>query len=307
MTNRLHAVTALLAIMLAIAWVAPAATAVRGFDADDVTSPIGGSPGGRVGQPTGTAEGNGATDPDAAPATDRKPIRVLYCTHSAGFRHGVLPHSRAVVTAFGERHDWLTVTVTDEVDAFNEATFAELDVLMLYTSGTLPLDETQKAALVRFLEDGGAIVGIHSATDTFHDWPWYVAAIGGTFDGHPWHEEVFVLIHDADHPATRHLVDEASEDGRPPSFAIHDEIYQFKSLNPRRRTLLSLDTARVTHSVEDDRAYPLAWTLEVEKGRVFYTAFGHEESVWNDERFRQHLLGGIRWAARMDENATSSN
>jgi len=264
------------------------------------------------------------------------PVRVLYCTHSAGFRHPVLPHSRDVVTKLAGANDWLTVTVTDEVSGFSAATFASIDVLMLYTSGTLPLDDTQRDALVRFLEDGGAIVGIHSATDTFHDWPWFVAAIGGTFDGHPWHESVTVRIDDPDHPSTRHLVQstvdaggagdaagaggDGAKDGVPagsgtpepsgagvPSFEIRDEIYQFKSLNPKRHTLLSLDTSKVTHSVEEGRAYPLAWTLEVGKGRVFYTAFGHDQAVWDDERFRQHLLGGIRWAADATRPAGSTD
>ena len=32
------------------------------------------------------------------------------------------------------------------------------------------------------------------------------------------------------------------------------------------------------------------------KGRVFYTALGHRDEVWRDERFRTHLLGAIRWS-----------
>ncbi len=229
------------------------------------------------------------------------PIRVLYCTHSAGFRHGVLPHSRDVVRRLGERHDWLSVTITDEVDAFTAETFATLDVLMLYTSGTLPLSEGQRDSLVRFVEGGGAIVGIHSASDTFHDWPWYVSAIGGTFDGHPWHEPVTIRIDDPDHPSTRHLV---GADGAR-SFTIRDEIYQHKSLNPARKTLFSLDTSKLTHSVVEGREYPMAWTLRIGEGRVFYTAFGHDESVWDDERFQKHLLGGIRWAAGVEGDGSA--
>ena len=34
------------------------------------------------------------------------------------------------------------------------------------------------------------------------------------------------------------------------------------------------------------------------KAVVFYTALGHREEVWKDERFQQHLVGGLRWAAR---------
>src|SRR5262249_51120211 len=37
-----------------------------------------------------------------------------------------------------------------------------------------------------------------------------------------------------------------------------------------------------------------AWTKSYGKGRVFYTALGHDETTWTDERFRKHLLGGLR-------------
>jgi uncharacterized protein len=45
-----------------------------------------------------------------------------------------------------------------------------------------------------------------------------------------------------------------------------------------------------------DKDFALAWTKSVGKGRMFYTALGHEPAVWQDERFQQHLVGGIKWA-----------
>jgi len=47
-----------------------------------------------------------------------------------------------------------------------------------------------------------------------------------------------------------------------------------------------------------DKDFATAWTRNYGKGRVFYTALGHREEVWKDERFQQHLVGGLRWAAR---------
>jgi type 1 glutamine amidotransferase len=42
--------------------------------------------------------------------------------------------------------------------------------------------------------------------------------------------------------------------------------------------------------------YPLAWTRQQGKGRVFYTGPGHREDVVQADWFARHLLGGIRWA-----------
>lgn len=238
--------------------------------------------------PHGSAPGS-APGPAPVPAPQAPaPIRVFYCTHSAGFVHPCLPLTREIVGKLGKDLDWLDVTVSNDIAELTPETFGRLDVLMLYTSGTLPMSDAQKAALQAFVARGGGIVGVHSASDTFHDWEWFVKTIGGEFDGHPWHEKVGVLVHDAEHPATKHLA---------PRFEITDEIYQFKRLNDDRRTLLSLDTASVNHDVQEGRPYPLAWTLNFGKGRVLYTALGHREEVWQDQRFVDHVLGAIRWAA----------
>lgn len=209
--------------------------------------------------------------------------------------HPCLPLTREVMSRLGQELDWLEVTVSNEVADLTPAVLDSLDVLILYTSGTLPMSEEQKEALQRLLARGAGLVGVHSASDTFHDWDWFMTTIGGEFDGHPWHEEVAVTVLDTGHPATRHLG---------PSFRIKDEIYQFKRLNDARHTLMDLDRESVTHSVLPGRLYPLAWTLEFGKaprpGRVFYTALGHREEVWQDRRFIDHLLGGVRWAGRLE-------
>jgi hypothetical protein len=56
-----------------------------------------------------------------------------------------------------------------------------------------------------------------------------------------------------------------------------------------------------------DRDNALAWTREYGKGRVFYTALGHRDELWKDERFRKHVLGGLRYVLRLeDADATPS-
>jgi len=245
-----------------------------------------------------TAVDSPKTPAAATPATAAPPgraLRAFYCTHSAGFVHPCLPLTREVVARLGRELDWLEVTVSNDVADLTPEVLGSLDVLILYTSGTLPMSDAQKQALQGLLSRGAGLVGVHSASDTFHDWDWFMTTIGGEFDGHPWHEEVAITVLDPKHPATRHLA---------PRFQIKDEIYQFKRLNDARHTLMDLDRESVSHSVTPGRAYPLAWTLEFgpgpRPGRVFYTALGHREEVWQDQRFIDHLLGGVRWAGRVE-------
>ncbi|MBX3357518.1 MAG: DUF1080 domain-containing protein [Phycisphaeraceae bacterium] len=228
------------------------------------------------------------------------PLRVFYCTHSAGYRHEVLPETRQILNDLGRRLDWLSVTVSDDVRDLTPERLAQTDVVMFYTTGSLPMGR-MRAILLEWVVAGGALVGVHSATDTFADEPEYVRTIGGTFDGHPWNEQVTMIALEPDDPIVRpFLLTGGSRGGVSLSrtFTIADEIYQFKSLTNDRRVLIALDPA--TPGAEPGREYPIAWTREVGRGRVFYTALGHRPEAWRDDRFMQHLLAGLRWAGGLD-------
>lgn len=238
------------------------------------------------------------------PPTAAETAKVLYVTQSAGFAHPVLPHSEAVFKRIAEESGRLDLTVSRDASALNATTLADHDAVVFFTTGELPMDDAQKAALLAWVRGGGAFVGVHSATDTFYEWPAYLGLIGGYFDGHPWHQEVAVRVEDRQHPATRHLGD---------SFRIHDEIYQHRDWSRENvHVLLSLDVrsvdmnARNIRRTDDD--FALAWTRQEGAGRVFYTALGHRPEVWDDPRFQTHLLRGIEWAvghqaAEADEDA----
>jgi len=177
-------------------------------------------------------------------------------------------------------------------DSRNEISAEQLknqDAVFFYTTGTLPLSETQKSDLVAYLRSGKGFGGSHCATDTFYGWKEYGEIIGGYFDGHPWHEKVKVIVEDKKNPATKHLGD---------SFEITDEIYQFKTPYSREklRVLLRLDMDSVKNpGKRKDGDNALAWIHTFDKGRVFYTALGHRDEVWADPRFQEHLLGGLRY------------
>ena len=150
----------------------------------------------------------------------------------------------------------------------------------------------QKAALIDFVRSGHGFVGVHSATDTFYDWPDYHTLIGGYFAGHPWHQGVRIDVADPSDALVSFL-------GR--TFQIKDEIYQIRDFDEQgSRVLLRLDEKSVDLNREGvhQRPYgwPLAWTRSYGQGRVFYTALGHEQAVWRDARYQQLLLNAIRWS-----------
>ena len=218
--------------------------------------------------------------------------KVLYLTHSAGFKHEVLPLSEQILKQIGERSGAFEVTATQDCSVLSRIGLKPYDAVVFYTTGELPISDAQKAAFLDFIRSGKGFVGIHSATDTFYKWPEYGELIGGYFDQHPWHQEVTINVEDQRHPATHHLER---------TFKITDEIYQFKDFSRSRvHVLLSLDATSVDLNKpavhRTDKDFAVAWWRNYGKGRVFYTALGHRPEVWQDERFQRHLLGAVRWA-----------
>jgi type 1 glutamine amidotransferase len=204
----------------------------------------------------------------------------------------VLPLSEQILAEIGARTGAFGVTATKDLTAISAQGLRDYDGIVFYTSGELPIDDTQKSALLEFIRGGKGFVGIHSATDTFYKWPEYGEMIGAYFDGHPWHQEVRIRVEDAQHPAAAGLGDGAT---------IRDEIYQFRNWSRDRvHVIVSVDPASIDLARDGvhrtDRDFAISWTRTFGQGRVFYTALGHEPDVWRDGRFQQHLGGGIVWA-----------
>ena len=220
----------------------------------------------------------------AAPRTKK----LLVVTVTKGFRHTSIPTAERVLKELAEQsRDFnLDYARTDEeLAAKTTATaLAGYDgVVFASTTGDIPLAD--RAAFMGWLRAGHAFVGIHSASDTFHNYPEFIRMIGGEFESHGPQAKVLCLVEDAAHPATKPLNK---------SFEVFDEIYLFKNFERANvHTLLSLDKHPNTAA---PGYYPLAWNRVYGKGRVFYTALGHREDVLESVWYRQHLLGGIRWA-----------
>lgn len=219
--------------------------------------------------------------------------RVLYLSHSAGFEHGSRIRAGQVMTQIGASTNAFTVTSTEDPAQINATNLASYDAVVFFTSGELPFSDAQMAALLQFVNSGKGFIGFHSATDTLYGRPDYGMLIGGYFDGHPWTQTVTLRVEDRGHRATRHLGS---------SFTINDEIYQFRAWSRESvHVLVSLDLASVPPDDARpgrrlDNDYALAWTKSYGAGRVFYSALGHFDSVWDDTRIQHFVKQGILWA-----------
>jgi uncharacterized protein len=237
----------------------------------------------------------------AATRTNPAPPRVLMVTYAAAYQHdvvrrpapGELSIAERVVGDLGRRSAGFEVTYVssrDDLARLTVASVREHRALLFYTTGELPIAADVRDAMLQSVRDGAGFVGVHSATDTWYSVPAYHELLGAVFDSHPWHQRVRLVVEDRAHPATRHLGE---------SFELLDEIYEFRAWSRADvHVLLRLDprSVDIARGKRSDGDYALAWTKGYGRGRVFYTALGHDPDVWPDSRFQSHLLGAIQWA-----------
>lgn len=89
----------------------------------------------------------------------------------------------------------------------------------MMTNGNLPLDDSQKRALLDFVRNGKGFIGAHCAALTFYNYPDFGDMLGGYFRRSIKQNKLAVLkVEDTKHPATKMLG---------PSWPLVDEFYLF--------------------------------------------------------------------------------
>ncbi|MGH7676819.1 MAG: ThuA domain-containing protein [Gemmatimonadaceae bacterium] len=214
--------------------------------------------------------------------------RILVFSRTAGYRHASIEPGIAAVRKLGAENGF-AVDATEDATAFTSQNLQRYRaVVFLSTTGDV-LDATQQDALERYIRAGGGWVGIHSATDTEYDWPWYGRLAGAYFTSHPNNPNVrrgTFRVRDSTHVSTQ---------GLPARWERADEFYNFKSIDPAIRVLLDIDESSYEGGTNGAN-HPMSWFHEYDGGRAWYTNMGHTDATYAEPLFLKHLLGGIRWA-----------
>jgi type 1 glutamine amidotransferase len=234
--------------------------------------------------------------PSPSPTSSTPPVparKLLVVTYTTGFRHSSIPTAEATLRDLGATSGLYQTefcrTDTDVTSRLTAEGLRGIDaVFFANTTGNLGIPDMQ--AFLACIAAGHGFLGAHSATDTYHDAPEYLAMLGAEILTHGQIAEADIRVDDPSDPAVAHLA---------PRFRITDELYRFTGSNRADvHMLLSMDR-NPDDGVGDAGAsvdLPMAWRKEYGGGRVFYTALGHREEVWQDARVRQHLLGALKWA-----------
>jgi len=239
------------------------------------------------------AEGCGGP---AAPSTGTpspSTTRVLMVTHTAGFRHSSIDVAERVLPDLGRASGVFTVsharTAEDVRQLMTPAALRDVAAIaFVNTTGDIGVPDLQ--AFMDWIAEGRGLIGIHSASGTYHGRPAYLDMLGNEFLTHGDQTTVEAVVEATQHPAVAHLG---------PRYRVFDEIYRFVRNNRSSvMPILTLDRHPMDGlpGAGEPADLPLAWTRQHGRGRVFYTALGHRDELWRDADFQRHVQGGVRWA-----------
>lgn len=170
----------------------------------------------------------------------------------------------------------INLTYTTDLNDLNPENLRKYDGLIIYSNHD-SISASQEKALQEFVDGGKGLIPIHSASGCFKNSEWYIHAIGGQFKSHETGNFTTAIVNKT-HPVTRGLWE----------YDTWDETYEHQRINPDITVLME----RITGSKRE----PWTWVRNEGKGRVFYTAYGHNDSTWTKPGFMTLLNQGVLWA-----------
>ncbi|MEO3746440.1 ThuA domain-containing protein [Plantactinospora sp. B5E13] len=231
----------------------------------------------------------------APPASAAPVFRALLFTKTTGYRHDSIPAGVSMFQQQAAANNFELVH-TEDSNVFTPANLATFDVLIMFqTSGMVWTSAAQRQAVEGFLASGKGIVAVHNATDMGieGEYPWWDQTVnaGAHMPEHsPGVLPGTAIVADKKHPSTASLPDRWNRS---------EEWYNFDR-NPRGDVHVLVTADERTYN-PGSRAmgpdHPISWCRNVSGGRVWATAMGHAIESYSETNFRNHVLGGVKWAA----------
>ncbi len=243
--------------------------------------------------------------------TEKKKQKVLYFSRSAGFEHdavklkdGQPSISDRILTELGNKHGFEVVCTKD--GRVFDGDLDQYDAIAFYTSGDLtkpdkaktpPMTPEGKQRLLRTIAAGKGFVGLHAATDSFHskgpadqnqtEVDPYIAMIGGEFIVHGAQQEAIIRAVSPDFPGVKQFGEVQK---------LTEEWYTLKNFGKDLHVILVEDNEGMKGDCYQRPPFPATWARMHQKGRVFYTSFGHRDDIWTNPDVQGIIAGGLAWA-----------
>lgn len=214
------------------------------------------------------------------PSSGTGRLEILFLGHESKHHESTFPAEQVARELF---NDGINLSYTSNPDDLNKENLDKYDALVLYANYD-SITDTQAKALLNFVNSGKGFIPVHCASWCFRNNPEVVELIGGQFKTHGVDSFPSHIIK-PEHPAVKGLQE----------FTTWDETYVHDKISKNIEVLME--------RVDSSHKEPYTWVRNYGKGRVFYTAYGHDDKTWKNPGFLQLLKGGILWALGDDANA----
>ena len=248
--------------------------------------------------------------PAKAVATPRRPRKLLIFNGSAN--HPSVPYADLAMQLMGEKTGAFTTTISGDSSVLQADSLKQYDAVYLNNNVGTQVDvfgtPELRQGLLDYVSNGGGLVASHGTSVASPKWKEFGELLGATGASHRESDEkAIVHVEDPNHPITRAF------GGK--SFELIDEFYRFQApfSRERLRVLLTVDPASVNEQqgrcygrcFREDNDYAVAWIRQHGKGRVFYTALGHNPDFFWDPRMLEMFLAGTQYTlGDLDADAT---
>ncbi len=221
--------------------------------------------------------------PELAMAQASRPIRVQFLGDNGHHRPEDL--FRALQGPMSQVG--IELEYTQDLDqAFDPKRLATFDALLVYAN-IEKLPKKAEDVLMDYVADGKALIALHCATYCFLNSDRYVELVGGQFKEHGGERFATHIV------APKHPIMNGFG-----GFESWDETYIHHRHNTQDRIVL--EERREGKLAADGQPEPWTWVRTHGKGRVFYTAWGHNMDTWSQVGYHNLVERGIRWATHND-------
>ena len=254
------------------------------------------------------------------PAKKRK---ILFFTRSQGFQHSTIAlkagadksFAQQILENLGEKNNFEVVTTKDGT-FFTEEKLAPFDAIIFCTTGDLckdggdkqpPMPAEGKALFLDLIKKGKGFIAMHNGADTFHspggeghggtrnktdepnNYDPYINMLGGEFMIHGSQQKAKLVCYDKKFPGVADWAEGAE---------FQEEWYSLKNFAADMHVIFTIDTTTMHDWMYQRAPYPVTWARKFGEGRVYYTAMGHREDVWNTPAYQKLLVGAIDWVTK---------
>ncbi|MBJ2173541.1 ThuA domain-containing protein [Aureibaculum sp. A20] len=232
---------------------------------------------------------------------------VLLITETAGWHHESIPNGITAINELAATHNFKVVRQQEAIK-ITEDGLKNMDAVIFLNTTANIFDDSEQKAFENFIKSGKGYVGIHAASDTEYDWEWYTQLVGRMFHIHPVIQTAKLNIINHNFPGLEHFpnellwTDEWYEFGEEKVSDLNylitvDENYYSPAATWKNRDMDKNGNMVDRTGKGMGNFHPISWYHEFDGGRSFYTALGHIEKVYENQWFKDHLYGGIYYAA----------